>query len=88
MAVLAKIALDEPVGVAVRQPELPAPVAAILERMLAKDPEQRPASAAELASELGRLVETLTKQGLATGERARHAPLAPSSPTWPPSSSG
>src|SRR6185436_19063983 len=73
MAVLAKICLDEPVAVAARHPDLPAPVAAVLERMLSKDPERRPAGAAELAPELAAPVDPLTEAGLATGEIARHA---------------
>jgi tetratricopeptide (TPR) repeat protein len=80
MAVLAKICVDEPVAVAARHPDLPAPVASLLERMLAKDPERRPASAAELAAELSALVDTLIETGLATGEIAAHAAPRPESP--------
>ncbi|HET7718875.1 MAG TPA: protein kinase, partial [Acidimicrobiales bacterium] len=80
MAVLAKICVDEPVGVATRNPDLPAPLAAVLERMLAKDPELRPAGAAELAVELGQLIEQLARSGLATGEVARHTARRPQGP--------
>jgi serine/threonine protein kinase/tetratricopeptide (TPR) repeat protein len=80
MAVLAKICVDEPVAVATRQPDLPAPLSATLERMLAKDPERRPASAADLAAELGALIEQLTEAGLSTGEIARHTTRRPGAP--------
>src|SRR6185369_1304114 len=67
MSVLANICVDEPVGVATRHPDLPAPLAAVLERMLAKSPDHRPPGAAELAVELGLLIDELAQQGLATG---------------------
>jgi tetratricopeptide (TPR) repeat protein len=59
LAVLARICLEETVSVAARRPELPPAVAALLTRMLAKDPDERPASAVDLAEEIGEVIEAL-----------------------------
>jgi eukaryotic-like serine/threonine-protein kinase len=52
MAVLARILLDEPEPVERRRTDVPAPLAALLARMLAKDPATRPRDGAALAREL------------------------------------
>ncbi len=51
-AVLAKILFSEPAPLSTVRPELPAALQALVERMLAKQPEQRPAHAGQLLREL------------------------------------
>jgi eukaryotic-like serine/threonine-protein kinase len=70
LAIMARICLDESVSVEARWPELPAAVAALLTRMLAKDPQARPASAADLAAEMGDLARALAALGHVTKETA------------------
>jgi tetratricopeptide (TPR) repeat protein len=79
MAVLARICLDERVDVAARA-DLPAPLARVLDRMLAKNPDERPASAGELAAELAVLADDLARMGLHTGSVVREAPAAAPAP--------
>ena len=55
MAVLAKLLLQETPHVRQRRADVPEVLDELVARMMAKDPEQRPASAAEVAEELGRL---------------------------------
>jgi hypothetical protein len=52
VAVLAKILFSEPVPLHTLRPELPAPLQALVKRMLAKEPGQRPADARHLLREL------------------------------------
>ena len=52
-AIMAKICLDDSVDVARQRPETPADLVALIAHMLAKDPEQRPAQADEIARALG-----------------------------------
>ncbi len=60
MAVLAKICLDDSLDVAKRCPDLPPGLGSILRRMLAKEPDRRPSSAAQVATELGSIIDALT----------------------------
>jgi tetratricopeptide (TPR) repeat protein len=69
LAVLARICLEDAVSVETRHPELPPAVSSLLTRMLAKDPDTRPASAAELAAQIGTLIDALIVEGHVTGER-------------------
>ncbi|MEP7124884.1 MAG: protein kinase [Byssovorax sp.] len=55
MAVLAKLLLQETPRVRQRRPDIPEGLDDLVARMMAKDPEQRPASAAEVGDELTRL---------------------------------
>jgi tetratricopeptide (TPR) repeat protein len=71
VAVMAKICVDEAISVEARHPDLPGAVAALLTRLLAKRPDDRPASAAEVALEMGGVVDRLIAAGLTTGEVAR-----------------
>jgi tetratricopeptide (TPR) repeat protein len=71
VAVMAKICVDETISVEARHPDLPAPVAALLTRLLAKRPEDRPGSAVDVAQEIGSVVERLLAAGLTTGELVR-----------------
>ena len=80
LAVLAKICLEDSVQVAVRRPDLPVTLAAVLTRMLAKDPGARPAGAAEAAVEITRTIEDVTAEGHTTGVMAARRPTRPSSP--------
>ncbi|HYH97697.1 serine/threonine-protein kinase, partial [Hyalangium sp.] len=59
-AVLAKILFSEPVPLRTQRPELPASLQGLVERMLAKKPEQRPADAGHLLRALEEL-EPLTE---------------------------
>ncbi len=55
MAVLAKLLLQETPHVRQHRPDVPEVLDDLVARMMAKEPAQRPASAAEVAEELGRL---------------------------------
>lgn len=59
LATLAALALEHPRPVSDLNPAVPAPVAELVERLLAKDPAQRPASARAVVEELARLAEGL-----------------------------
>jgi eukaryotic-like serine/threonine-protein kinase len=63
-AVLVRILLEEPPPVEARRPSVPAPLARLLGRLLAKDPAQRLPDAAALKAELSALGE-LQEPGLA-----------------------
>jgi tRNA A-37 threonylcarbamoyl transferase component Bud32 len=52
LALLAALALDEPVPAQRLRPDLPAELAGLIGRMLAKSPQERPASAREVAEAL------------------------------------
>lgn len=54
----------EPVPLSVLRPDLPAELCSLVHRMLAKKPEQRPASAAEILRELQAISERLPKDQL------------------------
>jgi eukaryotic-like serine/threonine-protein kinase len=55
-AIMAKIVLDESVDVSRHRPETPASLVELLRRMLAKEPDQRPAKADEVADALGAII--------------------------------
>ncbi|HYX21241.1 MAG TPA: serine/threonine-protein kinase [Thermoanaerobaculia bacterium] len=72
---LAAIIRDEPVPLAQAAPKAPAPVRWIVERLLAKDPEERYASTKDLARDLrsvrDHLSETSVSGGIEAAERPR-----------------
>jgi tetratricopeptide (TPR) repeat protein len=68
LVAMAEIFVDRPVSVRDRRSDLPEEVAALLDRMLLKNPAQRPGNAAELSAEMGELVATLVTEGMLTGE--------------------
>ncbi len=55
IAILRRVADDPPPDLAAIRPDLPAPLIAVIEALLQKDPAHRPVSAAEVADVLGRL---------------------------------
>jgi serine/threonine protein kinase len=59
MAVMVRICLEGTVPIETRRPDLPPAVAALLTRMLARKPEARPASAADVATEVAAIIEAL-----------------------------
>ncbi len=76
--VLRSVLRDEPESLASRVPGLPAPVASLVHRMLAKDPDARPASAGVVVTEIeniqhGRASSNL--EGIKRGSRASRGPL-------------
>jgi hypothetical protein len=79
-AVLARILFEEPPPLGKRRPGVPAPVSALLSRMLAKDPAQRLAGAGALLAELdamGGLPELDAPGALLEGSSAPTLPLRP-----------
>jgi hypothetical protein len=74
VAVMARICAVDAVSVEARRPDLPPAVAAALTRLLAKDPTARPAGAAEVAAEMGRIAAELMAAGYATGQMVRWRP--------------
>jgi tetratricopeptide (TPR) repeat protein len=68
MAVLAKILLEEPPPVRRLRPEVPAPLAALVARMLAKDAAARPSDGNAVAAELAALPDAA--RASVTGELA------------------
>ena len=77
MALLARILLEDAPRVRDLRPEVPAPVAALVTRMLAKSPGDRPRDGAALAAEL----EALGDLGELDGSAAQRASLRPPSLT-------
>lgn len=73
-AVLSAIASETPPSVRAINPNVPPPLADLIARLLAKKPEQRPASAQAVWDELS-AVEKETKQTSATSTIAAEAPL-------------
>jgi hypothetical protein len=76
--VLRSVLRDEPESLAFRVPGLPAPVASLVHRMLAKDPDARPASAGVVVTEIeniqrGRASSNL--EGIKRGSRTSRGPL-------------
>jgi tetratricopeptide (TPR) repeat protein len=69
MAVLAKLLLQETPRVRERCPDVPQALDDLVARMMAKDPEQRPASAEEVGEELSRVHE-----GAGWGPASRRSP--------------
>jgi CHASE2 domain-containing sensor protein len=77
-ALMYRIAHDAPADLRQRRPELPAALARLLAALLAKAPQDRPASGAELADALERLRAELPPESApATGAPAGQAPVAP-----------
>ena len=64
VAVVAAIATDIPLSVKVNSPTVPDKLADLIDRLLSKDPSNRPASAAEVAAELVIVTAALAKRGL------------------------
>jgi serine/threonine protein kinase len=77
MAVIASLALDQPRPVRELNPEVPAPLADLVMRLLAKDPDARPASAAEVADALERIQGPIATPG---GDEPPAQPPEPASP--------
>ncbi|HYX69717.1 MAG TPA: protein kinase [Terriglobales bacterium] len=73
---LAAIIEDEPRPVTELNPRTPAPVRWIIERCLAKEPEERYAATRDLARDLARVRDHLSQAGTSTGEML----LAPGAP--------
>ncbi len=82
-AIMAKILLDESVDVARQRPETPARLVDLLRRMLAKEPEQRPGKADEIAATLGDIITQFLRRATASNLNA----VAPDA-TPPPTSLG
>jgi tRNA A-37 threonylcarbamoyl transferase component Bud32 len=80
MSVLTSLAVDLPRPVRDLNPEVPGPLADLVMRLLSKDPDARPASAAEVADSLERLRRP-TAAGAGDETRA-------SAPSPPPASGG
>ncbi len=82
---LAALAADPPVPVRERNPRIPGPLARLVEELLAKDPEDRPASAAEVAERLLRIKRSLSSRGkklsAGTAKRTGQRPAAEARPT-------
>jgi tetratricopeptide (TPR) repeat protein len=68
LVAMAEIFVERAVSVRDRRSDLPEPVAALLDRMLLKNPTERPGDAAALAVEMGELVTALLAEGMVTGE--------------------
>jgi serine/threonine protein kinase len=66
--VLARVVLEAPAPVGQLAPEVPAELAALVMRMLAKDPTRRPHDAAEVAATLGALAQEQAEAGAARCE--------------------
>ena len=73
LAVLSKIVLDEPQPLCTLAPDVPRALELFVGRMLAKDPDRRPATAAEVAAELAAVadeqaaIEAPSRRGPALG---------------------
>ena len=65
LAVAAAIATEIPLSVKVNSPSIPLALADLIDRLLTKDPSNRPKSAAEVAAELAILATALASRGLA-----------------------
>jgi len=63
-AVLAAHIAEKPIPLVERRPELPAALSALVDRCLAKDPNQRPINAAELVAALNDALRPATPSGL------------------------
>jgi tetratricopeptide (TPR) repeat protein len=65
---MSEIFLDKAIAVRERRPELSRGVAALLDRMLIKDPRKRPGDAGALSDEVSELISALVTEGMVTGE--------------------
>jgi len=79
MAVLQKLAVENPRPPAEINPSVPAPLSDLIVRLLAKDPAQRPASAQAVVDELGTLERSKVCEATPEATASLSAP-APSSP--------
>jgi tetratricopeptide (TPR) repeat protein len=86
MAVLAKIILDDLPRLRDLQPDVPEVLDALIARMMAKAPEERPADCAEVAAELDRIGDLPASRSAET--RARPARSEPPESEAPASSLG
>ena len=77
MTVITRVLLDEPPPLGQLSPAVPAPLSALVERMLAKTPELRPKDGTEVASELAALPQASFRRPEATPPGAPR----PSAPT-------
>jgi eukaryotic-like serine/threonine-protein kinase len=85
MAVLAKILLQEVPSLRGFRPDVPEPVERLIARMLAKNPDERPRDAAEVAAELERLSSDLEGVSVSSAEHFQWLPGGPASTAPPPS---
>ncbi len=65
---LAKLAVESPPALEEIAPDTPAPLRELVERLIAKDPADRPANASDVVSELTLVAERLDEEG--SGDRA------------------
>lgn len=79
MALLAKVLLEEPPQVVTLRPDVPPALDALVARLLAKDPADRPASAAVVAAELARM--SLDEVEMAAASARSRSGMGPSSIT-------
>ena len=83
MAVLSALANVTPPPVRSRNPNIPEPLSNLIDRLLSKDPAARPASAAEVAAEIRRIVKDLQTKKV-TASSATVVPIAePVAPETP-----
>jgi Tol biopolymer transport system component len=74
---LASVIRDEPPPLRDRVPEIPAPLCWVIDRCLAKEPEQRYASTRDLARDLATLREHVSSTGASAGSGDISAPWHP-----------
>jgi len=84
MAVLTALAVDKPRSIRQQNPEVPEALAALVMRLLAKDPPARPASADEVIAALEQLEGTLPGTGRPSSQTRALQPIGarPSLPRW------
>jgi len=85
-AIMAKICLDDSVDVARKRPETPADLVALIARMLAKNPDQRPARADEIVRALAAIAGQFLSRDTASDLAAVYVTRTPTRPWSPPAS--
>jgi serine/threonine-protein kinase len=80
---LGAILKDRPASVASLRPGTPGELARLLERLLSKSRDDRPASARVLLEELGRIAAPTPSPGGATGDAAPDRSTSSSPMAWP-----
>ena len=75
MAVLTALAADDPQPIRELNPKVPEALAALIHQMLAKKPEQRPATADEVVRRLKGIAEEQTRSAQAKGQAASPAAI-------------